>query len=493
MHTMNNTATKINPENLINDLQNIIHKIDAHVQENTAAHRVEKQIFTSLLSLGLGLLFYFFQQFGSGDRGETVQLDDGRTVKRLPHVGHKNYQSVFGEIILGRTVYGTRVGQKIDYVPLDARLELPEGKHSYLLQQWEQQLAGEMTYEQSQKTIQMILEQKPSTHTLQRGTKTFGTSVIGFQDAKPQAAQAKQEQIVVSTVDGKGVPMREGDKKMALVGCSYTINPYLRTPESVLEALFKEDDFSVPENQVQRPKPEYKRVHTSLLRNEQDEMTPSMDAMYDWLEDEYKQRNPKHQQPHVALIDGQVSLAQAMQARFAEHDNYVEILDILHVAGYVWDAAKALYDKEKIQHFCAYFCMEKVLNGKASDVIYLLETLEEERELSKTDRSKLHSTKVYLSNNLHRMHYDKYLAAGYPIASGVIEGACRHVVKDRMERSGMRWTIEGAEALLKLRCLAINEEWQDYMDFHVKQESQRLYPCEAANDDEHVQIMPIAA
>jgi hypothetical protein len=60
----------------------------------------------------------------------------------------------------------------------------------------------------------------------------------------------------------------------------------------------------------------------------------------------------------------------------------------------------------------------------------------------------------YLENNAHRMHYDVYLAAGYPIASGVIEGACRHFIKDRMERSGMRWTIERAQAMLDVRSRA---------------------------------------
>lgn len=493
MTTMNNTRAKIKLQNLTEDLQKLINTLDDHAQNNTSAHRVEKHIFQHLLRLGLSLLDYYFQQFGSGDRGKQVDLDDGRTVKRLPHLKPKAYQSVFGEITLERTVYGTRVGQKIDYVPLDACLELPEGKHSYLLQQWEQQLAMEMTYEQTQKTMQMILEQKPSTHTLQRATKTVGTSVLDFQDAKPRAPKAEQEQIVVSTVDGKGVPMCEGDKKMALVGCSYTIEPYFRTPESVLKALFEDSNNSKPDGQAPRPKPQAKRVHTSLLRDEQDEMTPSMEAMYDWLEDEYQQRNAEHTQPHVALIDGQVSLAQAMQRRFSQHDNYVEILDVLHVAGYVWDAAKCLYTKDNVQQFCAYYCMDMILKGQSRNVIYLLEALEEEQDLSANDKKKMQSVKTYLRNNVHRMQYDEYLTAGYPIASGVIEGACRHVVKDRMERSGMRWTLEGAEALLKLRCLSINEEWQDYMDFHISQENQRLYPREAANDPVKAEIMPLAA
>ena len=82
----------------------------------------------------------------------------------------------------------------------------------------------------------------------------------------------------------------------------------------------------------------------------------------------------------------------------------------------------------------------------------------------------------YLENNAHRMRYDAYLAAGYPIASGVIEGACRHFIKDRMERSGMRWTIESAQAMRDMRSTYLNGDWDDFMQYRIAQETQRLYP-----------------
>jgi hypothetical protein len=74
------------------------------------------------------------------------------------------------------------------------------------------------------------------------------------------------------------------------------------------------------------------------------------------------------------------------------------------------------------------------------------------------------------------MRYDVYLAAGYPIASGVIEGACRHMVKDRMERSGMRWTLESAQAMLDVRSTYINGDWDTFMKYRIEKETQRLYP-----------------
>jgi hypothetical protein len=82
----------------------------------------------------------------------------------------------------------------------------------------------------------------------------------------------------------------------------------------------------------------------------------------------------------------------------------------------------------------------------------------------------------YLLKNRQRLRYDEYLAKGYPIASGVIEGACRHLVKDRMERSGMHWTLEGAQAMLAVRSVWVNWTWGPYQAYRIKREVERLYP-----------------
>ncbi len=86
----------------------------------------------------------------------------------------------------------------------------------------------------------------------------------------------------------------------------------------------------------------------------------------------------------------------------------------------------------------------------------------------------------YLENNREHMKYDEYLAAGYPIGSGVAEGACRHLVKDRMEQTGMRWTVAGAQAMLHVRAVYLNDQWDDFLEFRVEQEQARLYQRDAA-------------
>ena len=89
-------------------------------------------------------------------------------------------------------------------------------------------------------------------------------------------------------------------------------------------------------------------------------------------------------------------------------------------------------------------------------------------------------TDTYLENNREHMRYDEYIAAGYPIGSGVAEGACRHLVKDRMEQSGMRWTLSGAQAMLHVRATYLNDQWDEFIEDRIEREQTRLYGKPAA-------------
>jgi hypothetical protein len=118
----------------------------------------------------------------------------------------------------------------------------------------------------------------------------------------------------------------------------------------------------------------------------------------------------------------------------------------------------------------------KVLEGKAALVIRGMREMGTKRGLKGTKKAALTKICGYLENNRERMRYDEYLAKGYPIASGVIEGACRHLVKDRMERAGMHWTRPGAQAMLDVRSIHVNGDWEEYMMFRIERETKRLYP-----------------
>jgi hypothetical protein len=174
-------------------------------------------------------------------------------------------------------------------------------------------------------------------------------------------------------------------------------------------------------------------------------------------------------------MDGQVSLWEAAKKCFDE--SKVEILDLLHVMPRLWDAAHLFHPKGggEATKFARQRAL-RVLRGGSRSVVIGLRRMATVSGLSGRKRSKLERLCRYLENNAHRMRYDIYLTAGYPIATGVIEGACRHLVKDRLERTGMQWVLHGAQAMLDLRSIHLSRHWNSFQTFRVANENERLYP-----------------
>jgi hypothetical protein len=226
-----------------------------------------------------------------------------------------------------------------------------------------------------------------------------------------------------------------------------------------------------------------KYVRASLLRDASGTMMPSYDEIFGWQAKELKLRNPDETKPVIFLMDGQDSLWQAL-AKYFPDTAIISILDIIHATSYVWDATHLFYPKGSSEAIgFAKNRIGRILNGDIEGVIRGLRWKGTYDGLSTSKTEKLEKICGYFENNCHRMAYDEYLAAGYPIASGVIEGACRNIVVDRMERSGMRWVMDGAHAMLELRCIKLSGLWDEFNEFRIKQECERLYPGHAANDE----------
>jgi hypothetical protein len=171
----------------------------------------------------------------------------------------------------------------------------------------------------------------------------------------------------------------------------------------------------------------------------------------------------------------------------------VEILDVLHAIGYVWEAAHLFYPKNSPQAPALVQAhVECLLEGQVNSVIEDLREAGAEHGLRGERLETLERICGYFTNNAHRMAYDEYLAKGYPIASGIIEGACRCVANDRMERSGMRWVFAGAHAMLGLRSITLSGLWDELMTLRIAEESRRLYPYAAANDDGAMNLSAVA-
>lgn len=477
----------LNPD-LLDSLVALQAFLQQAAHDGTPVHQVEHDLWKRVLALGRQALGYFLALLGDGDRGPTLRLPDGSHLERLPQPHPRRYVSVFGEFALSRVAYGSREGQKIDFVPLDNRLALPEGAFSYLLQDWDQALCCEQAFGQVQTTVGRILGLKQSVDSLEQMNQQMAQAATPFRLNQPVPGAAEEGELFVAQGDGKGVVMRrEADepapkahlgkgekasrKRMATVGAVYSVDRHVRTPQQVVAALFRDDGDPPPE----RPKPCHKRVWASLASLAKPKESGQA-AVYLWMLWELVRRNPKQRKETVYLHDGQESLWDACRETLPRK-NSVEVLDLLHVTPRLWQAAH-LFEREGSPEAEAFVRQRllRVLRGEVLLVVRGLRQMGTKRHLTAAKRKSLRGLCGYLENNAGRMAYDRYLAAGYPIASGVIEGACRHLVKDRMERAGMHWTVEGAEAMLEVRSLYVSDSWEDFQAYRIRQETERLYP-----------------
>jgi len=262
---------------------------------------------------------------------------------------------------------------------------------------------------------------------------------------------------------------------MATVGSVYSVDRHRRTPEEVVAALFEDPPSGRDAPRPDRPRPKHKRVWSCLSHEaEGGRAIHGQDEVFQWLGREVNARR-QPRQPVVCLMDGQGSLWNDCQDHLGRE--ITQILDLLHVTSRLWTLAHLFHapDRPEAEQFVRERT-RRILHGKVGYVMGGLRQMATKRGLAGKKRHTLETICGYFQNNQDRMRYDEYLAAGYPIASGVIEGACRHLVKDRLERTGMRWTVRGAQAMLDLRSTYINEQWEDLQAYRVEQETWRLYP-----------------
>jgi hypothetical protein len=488
---MAETAACGNLDQLKEMVDNLMTFVRQAAVEGAAVHKVESEIWQRMLAMGRQAMEAFLQMQGDGDVGATIETPDGKELKRLPEQHQRTYHSIFRPFSVSRYVYGTREGQRIDFVPLDARLELPENEYSYVLQDWAGTLCVEHAFARTARTLETILGLSLPVDSLERMSRRMAESVEGFRSSLKKPSAKDEGEILVATADGKGIPMRRpadqrpvgarrkkgekaNKKQMATLGCVYTVDPKHRTAEDVIEALFREH-ITRPGGESPEPVARHKRVWSSLTYDEGEIHVNAETEVFSWMASEVEARHCDGQ-PMVCLMDGQRSLWNSCAEHFPR-SNVVEILDLLHVMEYVWNAAY-LFHAEGSEVASAFVRdrVLRILHGEVGYVIGGLRQMATKRGLPADKQRKLSQICNYLSRNRHRMCYNEYLSAGYPIASGVIEGACRHVVKDRMERSGMRWTIDGAQAMLDLRSTSINDQWSAFVAHRIHAETQRLYP-----------------
>jgi hypothetical protein len=470
----------------------IVAIVSAAVAEQTPIHEVESKTFETFLHGGRVALQLLVDCLGDGDMGAEHQLPDGTTLQRSAQPQPRPYLSIFGELKIQQYVYAEREGQQIKFAAIAARLALPESKFSYLLQDWDQEFAMEAPFGKVAHTVQRILKLNQYVNNLERMNREMAQTVEAFQASQTLPPAKEEGEIFVETADGKGVPIRRpadappitdhqhrsgpkpDRKRMATLGAVYSIDRLVRTPEEVLESLFR--DPSQPRPKTPRPHPYHKRMRAMLdhIDGNGDEVGGRA-AIFGWISDEMAARHAGSSKPIVCIMDGEESLWN-MRDVLQEDLPMTDVLDLLHVTPRLWNAAFLFHPRKGAR--AEKFVRERllrVLRGEVEAVVRGLRRMGTSA-LGAEKRRKLQTICKYLEKNRHRMRYHEYLALGYPIASGVIEGACRNVVKDRLERTGMNWTIPGAQAMLDLRCLYLTEQWEEFNDFRIARETQRLYP-----------------
>lgn len=419
--------------------------------------------------------------------GGKVEGADGverSRVRELP----RNLETRFGTVVVNRTGYGSPGTDSL--VPMDGALNLPEEKYSFTLQR----IVAEEAAKGSFDNVVELVEKHTGAHVPKRQAEEIAASAATdfteFYRNRHQHALlggADASTVLVITGDGVGIrvlPRARRDKKlrvekvkgsgllerlgtgekpglarMATVAAVYTVKPF---PRDAQDVLGPPRPATPP-----RPRPENKRVWASIVDDAK--------AVFAAAFDEACYRDPKRQKRWVVLLDGNAHQIKVVEELARKHRVKITIVvDIYHVSEYVWKAAHAFHpDDESARKQWVAERLMGILEGNCSHVAAGMRRSATLQALSSTTRKPVDACARYLLNKKKYLAYDAYLTAGLPVGTGVIEGAGRNLIKDRMDIAGARWGIETAEAVLQLRALRCSGDLDEYWQFHLKQEHQR--------------------
>ena len=416
---------------------------------------------------------------------DTVLRTESRETQRA-------LETVFGEVTVTRKTL-TRRGHPGGLRPLDAHLNLPNGRYSAPLTRllaWEvAQSAYTPALETLHRTTAAHIPRRQAQRLVQHTT-------IDFEDFYLQRTgpPVEDDRILVLTTDASGIVMRpealreetrkraatqrrrstaetaasngqrsptKNRKRMAQVASLYDLRPQPRTAQDVIDRLRR------PGPHPPRPHAENKRVWASVVRSTAD----VIDEMFVTA----GLRDPAGRRRWVVLVDGSDhQLSQVRQKAANQGVDVVIIVDFIHVLGYLWKAGKALVgpDVAAVEGWVERYS-ERLLEGRVRGVAGGMRRSATMKGLSGKEREAVDACADYLLKYQRYLAYDQYLADGLPIATGVIEGACRSLVKDRMDITGARWGLDGGEAVLQLRALRNSGDLDEYLTFHQERELQR--------------------
>jgi hypothetical protein len=296
---------------------------------------------------------------------------------------------------------------------------------------------------------------------------------------RPDALRPATAKAAATTTTKLATRLSRGEKRnrkrMAEVGAVYQVTPVARTAADILAA-----DGDQP-----RPKAPV-AVDKWLTASVVDDTATVIAAVFD----EADRRDPNHQLTRIALVDGNNHQIERINAQAGKRGvDITVIIDFIHVLEYLWKAAWCFHSEgDPAAQAWVKDKATAILQGNARRVAAGIRRSATARQLTKAQRCAADACADYLTAKAPYLDYPQALRSGWPIATGVIEGACRHLVKDRLDITGARWGLTSAEAILKLRALHSNGDFDAYWQYHVDREHYRIHRTRYLNSQ-----IPVAA
>ena len=407
----------------------------------------------------------------------------------------------FGQVTVSRIAY--RSPGRPNVHPLDAELNLPEEKHSHGLRKLAAIESARGSIEAAGTAVTRATGVRIGKRQLEELARRAAAHVEAFY-LQRVIRPAPADHALVLTFDGKGIVMlpgalrpatakaaaaaagklatrlspgeKNGRKRMAELACVYDAVPVPRAPEDIIsmpaQKRKKKKDQAMKPNRKGKPREPQARGKW-LTASVTDDIPAVIAAAFD----EAERRDPRHERDWAVLIDGNNTQIETVTAEAASRGITVTVvIDFIHVLEYLWKAAWSFFDKgEPAAEEWVADQARKILHGNSAQVAAGIRRRATTYGYSAAERASADECARYLDNKKDYLDYATALRNGWPIATGIIEGACRHIVKDRMDITGARWSLDGAEAILKLRAVIASGDFEHYWRFHLRRDHERIH------------------
>lgn len=460
---------------------------ESYAKSEIAIHEIESGLLQQVLAMCLSILKWIISE-----RLKTIQDYDpdfqAGTYYKSKGNKTRTYLSLFGMLKIDRPSYWSESCHT--YFKLDESLQLPVGRSwSYNLQELISEQASENDYRESVKVINRLLGLNLSGKSSQRNANFLGPAVEDFYNQKP-VEEENSDVCFCASFDGKGVRkiekvidpkerLKKGEKKgvkqNATVTSTSCFRPKRQSVERILNGLLGKSDKDkkeeTPCDKTEKTVNDnrwHKGIHRrAFLANQEKAIDYGINDI------KMRMKNPKSR--FVVPIDGGVGLEDQVKSAVKKYGLEFQfdgiIMDIIHVSEYVWDAATAILgERSNSRSSWVRDMMNDLLNSKTQKVIDDLKQIADKTNLSDSKKKKIEKAITYFSNHKHKMDYLKFIKKGYPISSALAESTCGHLVKERMEQSGMKWSSQGAQNIMDLRAVKINGDMEDFMKYIIQQD-----------------------